>query len=228
MTQFTGITKAQSVWLGLANGNSQIIRMISDLCLGETHTGNHASHNSGADPFSVYGVQQPKWKLNLALIRQLGEPTQMQTLQMDFTRQECCCKAQGSTLTKCWDKNRHCLCLRWTLQDDLFLSLLFSCLLPCPSKSGLCTFSLAISTTRQPWPSSPICLSSCCAEKSSKWVIVEKSQVLPHTHTLALTTLEARHPQAVYDLNSDLPCVRETTQLYRPSLPLNEATLLCN
>ena len=43
------------------------------------------------------------------------------------------------------------------------------------------------------------------------------------THTLdllALTTLEARHPQAVYDLNSDLPCVKETRQLYRTSLPL--------
>ena len=63
------------MWLGLANGNSQIIRMISDLRLGETHDGNHASHNSGADPFSLYRVQQPKWKLNLALIRQLGEPT---------------------------------------------------------------------------------------------------------------------------------------------------------
>lgn len=48
------------------------------------------------------------------------------------------------------------------------------------------------------------------------------------THTLdslALTTLEARHPQAVYDLNSDLPCVRETRQLYSC---LNEATLLCD
>lgn len=77
-------------------------------------------------------------------------------------------KDQGqmnNTLTKCWDKNRHCLCLRRTLQDDLFLSLLFSRLSPCPSKSGFCASPSAVSTAKQPWPSSPVCSFPCCAEK---------------------------------------------------------------
>lgn len=134
-------------------------------------------------------------------------------------------KDQGqmnNTLTKCWDKNRHCLCLRRTLQDDLFLSLLFSRLSPCPSKSGLCASSSAVSPPSSPDHHHPFVLFHVVLRSSQSGLWRRRAKCdLTHTlDSLALTTLEARHPQAVYDLNSDLPCVRETRQLYRTSLHL--------
>lgn len=210
------------MWLGLAHGNSQIIRMISDLRLGETHTGNHASHNSGVDPFLCIesSSQNGNWTLPL-----LG----------NWENQPRCklyrwISHAKSVVAKPKDQHSRSVGIRIGIacvseghfrMTYFFLFCFHVCRLVLPNLGSVLSHQPFLQPGslghHLPFVFLHVVLRS--HQSGSSWR--RAKCYLTHTlDSLVLTTLEARHPQAVYDLNSDLPCVRETRQLYRTSLLL--------